>query len=127
MVHREQDEDESSCTNRESVNIIMQHLSCTECNSNYISVIRIAASNIEIEKTDVSATTLHNMFELDGDYLTKLDFGKTTSPKVAELIAMEVLLIDEFSMLDKKCFEGIYEILSILDHSRRPGVASPDP
>ena len=67
------------------------------------------------------------MFELDGEYHTKLDFGKTTSPKVAELIAMEVLLLDEFSMLDKKCFEGISEILSIIDHSRRPGVASPDP
>ena len=67
------------------------------------------------------------MFELDGDYHTKLDFGKTTSPKVAELIAMEALLLDEVSMLDKKCFEGISEILSIIDHSRRPGVASPDP
>ena len=65
--------------------------------------------------------------ELDGEYKTKLDFAKLTSPKVAELIAMEVLLIDEFSMLDKKCFEGISEILSIIDHSRRPGVASPDP
>ena len=67
------------------------------------------------------------MFELDGEYHTKLDFGKTTSPKVAELVAMEVFLLDEFSMLDKKCFEGISEILSIIDHSRRPGVASPDP
>ena len=67
------------------------------------------------------------MFELDGEYKTKLDFAKLTSPKVAELIAMEVLLLDEFSMLDKKCFEGISEILSIIDHSRRPGVASPDP
>ena len=66
------------------------------------------------------------MFELDGDYHTKLDFGKTTSPKVAELIAMEALLLDEVSMLDKKCFECISEILSTIGDSRRPGVASPD-
>ena len=84
-------------------------------------------SNIEIEKTGVSATTLHNMFELDGEYKTKLDFAKLTSPKVAELIAMEVLLLDEFSMLDLRCFEGIQEILGIIDHSRRPGVTTSDP
>ena len=45
------------------------------------------------------------MFELDGNYHTKLDFGKTTSPKVAELIAMEALLLDEVSMIDTQCSE----------------------
>ena len=67
------------------------------------------------------------MFELDGECKTKLDFGKTASPKVAELIALEVLLLDEVSMTDKLCFEGIQNICSIIDHSRRPGVASADP
>ena len=67
------------------------------------------------------------MFELDGEYKTKLDFGKTASPKVAELIALEVLLLDEVSMVDKLCFEGIQTICSIIDHSRRNGVASSDP
>ena len=67
------------------------------------------------------------MFELDGEYKTKLDFAKLTSPNVAELIAMEVLLLDEFSMLDLRCFEGIQEILGIIDHSRRPGVTTSDP
>ena len=67
------------------------------------------------------------MFELDGEYKTKLDFAKLTSPKVAELIAMEVLLLDEFSMLNLRCFEGIQEVLGIIDHSRRPGVTTSDP
>ncbi len=88
------------------------------------SIPRIAASNIEIEKTGVSATTLHNMFELDGEYKTKLDFGKTASPKVAELIALEVLLLDEVSMVDELYFEGIQNICSIIDHSRRNGADS---
>ena len=65
--------------------------------------------------------------ELDGEYKTKLDFAKLTSPKVAELIAMEVLLLDEFSMLDLRCFEKIQKILGIIDDSRRPGVTTSDP
>ena len=80
----------------------------------------IAAANIEIEKTGVSATTIHNMFELDSEYKTKLDFAKVTHPKVAALLALQVLLIDECSMLDKQCYAGIEEVLSIVDHSRRP-------
>ena len=34
----------------------------------------IAAVNIEIEKTDVSATTIHNMFDFDGERKSRLDF-----------------------------------------------------
>ena len=55
----------------------------------------IAAANIEIEKTGVTATTIHNMFEFDGEYKSRLDFAKLTNAKVADLITMEVLLLDE--------------------------------
>ena len=76
----------------------------------------------------MSATTLHNMFDLDGEYKTKLDFSKLTSPKVAALIALEVFLLDEVSMIDQLCFTSLQEICSIIDHSRRPGAdASADP
>ena len=133
----------------------------------------IAAANVEIEKTGVSATTIHNMFEesfsyvsrpirlspvtlsapfpqqlsscrrrvcasagpwrrtlvflvatsgcqFDGEYKTKLDLAKLTHPKVADLVALQVLLLDEVSMLDKLCFEGIQQVLDIVDHNRRP-------
>ena len=49
----------------------------------------IAAANVEIEGTDVCATTIHSLFDLDADtYKTKLDFAKT-SPKVLELLALD--------------------------------------
>ena len=60
----------------------------------------VAAANIEEPGTTVSASTLHNTFGFDGEYECKLDFSKTTDQKVAELIALQLLLIDEVSMLD---------------------------
>ena len=58
--------------------------------------------------------------QFDGEYKTKLDLAKVTHPKVADLVSLQVLLLDEVSMLDKLCFEGIQEVLSIVDHNRRP-------
>ena len=40
-------------------------------------------------------------------FATKLDFAKVDDPKVAALLAMQVLLIDEFSMLDQPIFESL--------------------
>jgi hypothetical protein len=60
----------------------------------------VAAANIEEPGTSVSATTLHNTFGFDGECESKLDFSKNTDQKVAELIALQLLLIDEVSMLD---------------------------
>ena len=37
----------------------------------------------------------------------KLDFAKGNLQKVAELIRMEILMIDEFSMLDQQIFESL--------------------
>ena len=58
--------------------------------------------------------------QFDGEYKTKLDLAKVTHPKVADLVSLQVLLLDEVSMLDKLCFEGIQEVMSIVDHNRRP-------
>ena len=53
----------------------------------------IAAANVEIPKTDVSATTLHALFEFDGEYKTRLDFSKLTNQKVQQLLQMQLLLL----------------------------------
>ena len=36
-----------------------------------------------------------------------MDFAKGNQQKVAELIRMEVLMVDEFSMLDEQIFEPL--------------------
>ena len=68
----------------------------------------IAAANVEIEKTDVAATTIHNAFEFDGEYKSRLDFAKLTSIKVAELMMLEVLLLDE--TVDVLIVQKVYKL-----------------
>ena len=53
---------------------------------------------VEVEGTEIGAATIHNTFDLDGEFQTKLDFSKPTQEKVAALISMGVLLLDEVSM-----------------------------
>ena len=49
----------------------------------------IAAANVEVAGTDVCATTIHSLFDLDGDtYKSKLDFAKK-SPKVLDLLGLD--------------------------------------
>ena len=57
----------------------------------------IAAANVEIDGTDVSASTIHAMLDLDTDLKSKLDFAKQSHDKVAALMALEVLFVDEVS------------------------------
>jgi hypothetical protein len=80
----------------------------------------IAAANIDLSGTDVGANTIHSLFGLDGELTTKMDFAKVDDPKVAALLAMQVLLIDEFSMLDEPAWNTIASLLSMIDHTRRP-------
>ena len=80
----------------------------------------IAAANIEIEGTEVQATTIHNLFDLDSEFRSKLDFAKFEHSKVAALLAMDLLLLDEVSMMDIDCYNSIAELMSLVDHSRRP-------
>ena len=56
----------------------------------FVAVLRLRAANIDIEKTDVSASTIHNTFDFDGEYKSRLDFSKLTSAKVADLMMLEV-------------------------------------
>ena len=85
-----------------------------------------AAANVEVEGTDVTATTLHALLELDGELKTKLDLAKLDHAKVAALMKLQVLLLDEVSMLDIEAWTAICSILSTIDHSRRPGVQDSD-
>ena len=54
-----------------------------------------AAANIEIEGTEISASTLHNTFDLDAEGTSKLDFSKPAMDKVAAVLNMKTLLLDE--------------------------------
>ena len=80
----------------------------------------IAAANVEIEGTDVCASTIHTIFDLDTEYKTKLDLAQMNNIKVFALMEMELLLLDEVSMIDTACWSTIVDLLSILDHNRRP-------
>ena len=85
----------------------------------------IAASNIEIEGTSVSATTLHAMFDFDTDLTTKLDFSKgSANKKIKELLELEVLFLDEISMIDVDAWQAMAEMLGLADHSRSPDAPS---
>lgn len=86
----------------------------------------IAASNIEIEGTDVRASTLHALFDLDGDMVSRLDLAKLSHPKVAALLALKVLLVDEFSMLDIDAWTAVENCMSSVDHTLRPAARDAD-
>ena len=69
----------------------------------------------------MSATTLHAMFDFDTDLTTKLDFAKGGSnKKIKALLELEVLFLDEISMIDVDAWLAMAEMLSLADHSRRP-------
>ena len=80
----------------------------------------IAAANIDEPGTDVSASTIHALFELDGELNSKLDFSKLDDAKVAILLKLQVLLLDEVSMIDEPAWTSVAGLLSLIDHSRRP-------
>ena len=61
----------------------------------------IAAANVEIEGCNVNATTIHNLFDLDGNLTSKLDFSKANVEKVAVLVQMQVLFLDEARCSDQ--------------------------
>ena len=78
----------------------------------------VAAANIEEPGTIVSASTLHNTFGFDGEYESKLDFSKTTDQKVAELIGLELLLMDEVSMLDVDIVASVFSLTIVCFQAR---------
>ena len=62
----------------------------------------IAAANIEIDGTAVSAATLHNVFDLGSDYVSKLDFTKPGLEKVGAILSLKVLLLDEATLIETR-------------------------
>jgi hypothetical protein len=71
----------------------------------------IAAANIHIDGADVAATTMHNLFGLDGEGGTRFDFSRPQDPSVRALLSMDVLLIDEVSMMDIVYWNTIKKIV----------------
>jgi len=86
----------------------------------------IAAANVEIEGTDVAATTIHAMLDLDCELKCKLDLTKLGHPKVQSLMSLEVLFLDEVSMIDRACWDVISTLFSRIDHAKRPRERGPD-
>ena len=76
--------------------------------------------------TDVQATTIHALLDLDCELKTKLDFAKPGHPKVAALMALEVLFIDEVSMIDVDCWSTVSTLFAAVAHAARPGVPTTD-
>ena len=50
-----------------------------------------------------------------------------TNSKVQALLRLQVLLLDEVSMIDTDCGNGVMDTLSVIDHTRRPNAYSSDP
>ena len=46
----------------------------------------IAAANVEVSGTDVAATTIHALLDLDGELHSRLDFSRLDDDKVAFLM-----------------------------------------
>ena len=82
----------------------------------------IAASNIEVPGSEIHASTIHSVFDLDGGrdgvYTSNLDFSKPGIEKVGCMMAMKILLLDEVSMMDKPIFEAISAVLSDASNAR---------
>ena len=76
--------------------------------------------------TDVQASTIHSLFELDYDLKSKLDLAKTGHPKVAALLDLEVLFIDEVSMIDVDCWATVSAMFAAVTHSKRPDARAAD-
>jgi hypothetical protein len=80
----------------------------------------IAAANVEVPGTVVTASTIHYLFDLDTDFKTKLDFSKSGNAKVKDMTTMRVLLIDEVSMMDDVCWDTIKSILEAVRQHCKP-------
>ena len=64
--------------------------------------------------------------ELDCELKSKLDFANPGHPKVAALLALDVLFIDEVSMIDVDCWRTVSEIFAAIGRSKRPDARAAD-
>ena len=87
----------------------------------------IAAANLEVEGTGVAATTVHTLFGLGFELVSKLNWHKADDPDVAALIRMKLWLLDEASMVDDQFWKCITSILEAAQRGRRSAPhAAPD-
>ena len=76
--------------------------------------------------TDVQASTIHALLELDYNLKSKLDLAKPGHPKVAALLDLEVLFIDEVSMIDVDCWATVSALFAAVTRSKRPDARAAD-
>ena len=76
--------------------------------------------------TDVQATTIHALMELDCEMKSKFDFASPGHPKVAAMLALEVLFINEVSMIDVGCWRTVSELFAAVGRSKRPDARAAD-
>ena len=55
-----------------------------------------------------------------------MDLSKTGHPKVAALLALEVLFIDEVSMIDVDCWTTVSELFAAVAREKRPDARAAD-
>ena len=66
------------------------------------------------------------MLDLDCELKTRLDFAKLGHPKVAALLALEVLFIDEVSMIDVDCWSAVTSLFATVAQAARPSAPAAD-
>ena len=62
------------------------------CSKLFLPLRRSPVTDREVEGTDVVATTLHALLELDAELQTKLDLAKLDHAKVAALMKLQVVV-----------------------------------
>ena len=80
---------------------------------------------VGVAGTEVAAMTIHALLDLNPDMESKLDFTKG-NPKTAVLMSLDVLFIDEVSMIDVDCWQAVAQAFSVIDHTKRPHDRSGD-
>ena len=80
----------------------------------------IAAANLEVEGTAVVATTIHTLFGLGFDpQKSRLEWAKgQDDPEVDALLRMQLLLLDEASMLDDEFWKCIAQLMETAQQYR---------
>ncbi len=85
----------------------------------------IAAANLEIEELSVAASTLHNLFGLNFEAASKLNFQDHKDSAVEKLLGTQVLWGDEFSMVDDEFWEKFAAVLADMPHPKRSAQQPP--
>ncbi len=93
--------------------------------SNACAPTGIAAANLEIEGVEVAASTLHKLFGLDFEAASKLNFQDPKDPAVEKLLGTQVLLGDEFSMVDDQFWAKFAAVLAEMPRPKRSAQKPP--